>query len=52
VPAGWKLWLPYFEEGYIFLPMSKVEEKWLWKNGNIILTYTTDFGLERSEEES
>jgi len=50
VPASWKPWLPCFEEGYVFLPMVRNGEDWHWEKGNIRLTYSTDFGLERSEE--
>lgn len=50
VPARWK-WLPSFEDGYIYLPMSKKADGWIWSNGKYSLKYTTDFGLEQWEGE-
>ncbi|MEW6095572.1 MAG: CRISPR-associated helicase/endonuclease Cas3 [bacterium] len=49
-PAGWKEWLPSFEDGYIYLPMENVEEGWVWRQGKYSLKYTEDFGLEQLEE--
>jgi CRISPR-associated endonuclease/helicase Cas3 len=50
VPAGWKIWLPRFEEGYIYLPMVPEGDGWKWENGKYTLKYTTDFGLEKLED--
>lgn len=51
VPAGWKKFLPSFEDGYIYLPMENAEEGWVWNHGKYSLKYTKDFGLEQVEEE-
>jgi CRISPR-associated endonuclease/helicase Cas3 len=49
VPAGWKNWLPRFEEGYIYLPMSRDGNGWIWQNGKYSLKYSSDYGLEKME---
>lgn len=50
VPASWNIWLPRFEDDYIFLPMASEGDGWIWRNGKYSLKYTTDYGLERLEE--
>ena len=50
VPAGWKDWLPRFENGYIYLPMTREGDGWTWQTGNYSLKYTTDYGLEKLED--
>jgi hypothetical protein len=49
-PASWRLWLPHFEDGYIFLPMEGDGDGWIWRNGKYSLKYTPVYGLERLEE--
>jgi CRISPR-associated endonuclease/helicase Cas3 len=50
VPSNWKDWLPRFEDNYIFLPMIHGDNGWIWQNGKYSLRYTTDYGLERMED--
>ena len=50
VHASWKGWLPRFEEGYIFLSMVPEDDSFTWKNGNYTLKYTTEYGLEKMED--
>ena len=49
VPAGWKDWLPRFENGYIYLPMTHESNGWTWQKGKNSLKYTADYGLEKLE---
>lgn len=51
VPVSWRrIGLPTFDDGYIYLPMVRDGDGWIWKNGKYTLKYTTDYGLERLEE--
>ncbi|MBN1757920.1 MAG: CRISPR-associated helicase/endonuclease Cas3 [Chitinispirillaceae bacterium] len=50
VPVSWKDWLPRMEDGYIFISMDYLENRWIWKKGNRTLTYDTDYGLKKMED--